>query len=286
MKQKSLIYSLMLALILSVVSGAGNISAAARNITDIVKVTTPSEIKIGEWKSYEIAITDWTDGDVADHDFTPISSDENIIKVVRKTKWVSELHALNKGTATLTVNIGEKFEPYVFTVQVVDDYTVKPETTPTPTPEPTSPGVKKSPTHEEVMVKDFEEYNKQLQIIGKYENKAITLYNELIDLGIKDSTRKTFFLSLSNTVVPNYTKFVSGLKYLKVNNAELKEMHNHYLAGAKLQLEGLTIMRDSLKTTKINYSKFEAGYNKVGEGVKQLNKAELLMDNYGSKYIK
>ncbi|MEK3758241.1 hypothetical protein MKZ07_07335 [Paenibacillus sp. FSL P4-0338] len=286
MKQKSLIYSLLLALILSVVSGAGNISAAARNITDIVKVTKPTEIKIGEWKEYQIAITDWTDGDVTDHDFTPVSSDENIIKVIRKTKWVSELHALNKGTATLTVNIGEKFEPYVFTVQVVDDYTVIPETTPAPTPEPTSPVVIKEPTHEEIMSKDIEEYSKQLQLIGKYENKAITSYNELIDLGIKDSTRKTFFLSLNNTVVPNYTKFVSGLKYLKVNNAEIKEIHSHYLAGAKLQLEGMTIMRDSLKTTKINHSKFKAGYNKVGEGVKQLDKAELLLDNYIRKYIK
>ncbi|ETT32905.1 hypothetical protein C162_30944 [Paenibacillus sp. FSL R7-269] len=286
MKQKNLIYALMLALILSVVSGAGNISAAARNITDIVKVTKPTEIKIGELKSFQIAITDWTDGDVADYDFTPISSDENIVKVVRKTQWVSELHALNKGTATLTVNIGEKFEPYVFNVQVVDDYTVIPEPTPTPTPEPTNPVVIKEPTHEEIMIKDVEEYSKQLELLENYEEKAITTYNQLIDLRIKDSTRKTFFLSLSNTVVPNYTKFVSGLKYVKVNNAELKEIHNHYLAGAKLQLEGMTIMRDSLKTTKINYPKFEAGYNKVGEGVKQLDKAELLLDNYIRKYIK
>lgn len=166
--------------------------------------------------------------------------------------------------------------------RLVDDYTVIPETTPAPT----SPVVITEPTHEEIMVKDIEEYSKQLELLENYEDKAITVYNQLIDLRIKDSTRKTFFLSLNNTVVPNYTKFVSGLKYLKVNNAELKEVHNHYLAGAKLQLEGMTIMRDSLKTTKINYSKFEAGYNKVGEGVKQLDKAELLLDNYIRKYIK
>ncbi|MEK3699753.1 hypothetical protein NYE33_22505 [Paenibacillus sp. FSL R10-2199] len=280
MKRKSLIYSLMLAIIVSVVSGSGSIHAAARNITDIVKVTKPAEIKVGEWKSYEIAITDWTDADVTEHDFTPISSDENVVKVVRKTNWVSELHAINKGIATLTVNIGEKFEPYVFTVQVVDEYTVIPE----PTSEPTKPVVIKEPTREEIMLRDLEDYYEQLQPIASYENKAIDTFIQ--NRHLNDSTRKSLFLTLNNTVLPNYTKFVSGLKNLKANNAELKEIHNYYLAGAKLQLEGFTIMRDSLKTTKINYSKFETGNKKVIEGAKQLDKAGILVDKYKSKYIK
>ncbi|AIQ58814.1 hypothetical protein [Paenibacillus borealis] len=280
MKRKSLIYSLILAIIVSVVSGGGSIHAAARNITDIVKVTKPAEIKVGEWKSYEIAITDWTDADVTEHDFTPISSDENVVKVVRKTNWVSELHAINKGIATLTVNIGDKFEPYVFTVQVVDEYTVIPE----PTSEPTKPVIIKEPTREEIMLQDMEDYNEQLQSIASYEDKAIDTFNQ--NRLLNDSTRKSLFLTLNNTVVPNYTKFVSGLKNLKPNNAELKEIHNYFLAGAKLQLEGFTIMRDSLKTTKINYSKFNAGEKKGAEGIKKLDKAGMLLDKYKSKYIK
>lgn len=276
MKRKSWIYSLMLAIIVSVVFGVGSIYAAAQNITDIVKVTKPAEIKVGEWKSYEIAITDWTDADVTEHDFTPISSDENVVKVVRKTQWVSELHAINKGNATLTVNIGEKFEPYVFTVQVVDDYTV--------IPEPTKPVVIKEPTHEEIMLQDLEDYIEQLQPLGSYEKKAITTLNQ--NRLLNDSTRKTLFLTLNNTVLPNYTKFVSGLKNLKANNVELKEIHTYFLAGAKLQLEGFTIMRDSLKTTKINWSKFNAGEKKKAEGIKQLNKSEMLLDEYAIKYVK
>ena len=276
MKRKSWIYSLMLAIIVSVVFGVGSIYAAVQNITDIVKVTKPAEIKVGEWKSYEIAITDWTDADVTEHDFTPISSDENVVKVVRKTQWVSELHAINKGNATLTVNIGEKFEPYVFTVQVVDDYTV--------IPEPTKPVVIKEPTHEEIMLQDLEDYIEQLQPLGSYEKKAITTLNQ--NRLLNDSTRKTLFLNLNNTVLPNYTKFVSGLKNLKANNVELKEIHTSFLAGAKLQLEGFTIMRDSLKTTKINWSKFNAGEKKRAEGIKQLNKSEMLLDKYAIKYVK
>ncbi|MCL6604980.1 MAG: hypothetical protein K6T94_19115 [Paenibacillus sp.] len=277
MKRKSLIYSLLLAIIVSIVSGSGSIHAAARNITDIVKVTKPTEIKVGEWKSYEIAITDWTDADVTDHDFTPTSSDENIIKVVRKTQWVSELHAMNKGTATFTVNIGEKFEPYVFTVQVVDDYTV--------IPEPTKPVVVKEATQAEIMLQDLSDYTDQLQLIVNYEKKAITTINQY--KVVNDSTRKTIFLALNNTVVPNYTKFVSGLKNIKPNNnnAELKEIHNYYLAGAKLQLEGFTIARDSLKTTKINFTKFNAGDKKAAEGIKLLDKAETLLDKYTKKYF-
>lgn len=200
MKRRSLIYSLMLAIIVSVVSGGGSIHAAARNITEIVKVTKPAEIKVGEWKSYEIAITDWTDADVTEHDFTPISSDENVVKVVRKTQWVSELHAINKGIATLTVNIGDKFEPYVFTVQVVDDYTVIPE----PTSEPTKPVVVKEPTHEEIMVQDLEDYNEQLEPLGIYEKKAINTINQYSV--INDSIRKTLFLSLNNTVSQSLDK--------------------------------------------------------------------------------
>lgn len=277
MKRKSFIYSLLLAIIVSIVSGSGSIHAAARNITDIVKVTKPTEIKVGEWKSYKIAITDWTDADVTDHDFTPTSSDENIIKVVRKTQWVSELHAMNKGTATFTVNIGEKFEPYVFTVQVVDDYTI--------IPEPTKPVVVKEATQAEIMLQDLLDYTDQLQILVNYEKKAITTINQ--NKVVNDSTRKTIFLALNNTVVPNYTKFVSGLKNIKPknNNAELKEIHNYCLAGAKLQLEGFTIMRDSLKTTKINFTKYNAGDKKGAEGIKLLNKAEALLDKYTKKYF-
>ncbi|WP_312150198.1 hypothetical protein [Paenibacillus odorifer] len=172
MKGKSLIYALMLAIIVAVVSGGGSINAAARNITDIVKVTKPAEIKVGEWKSYEIAITDWTDADVSDHDFTPSSSDENIVKVVRKTKtnWVSELHAINKGTATLTINIGDKFEPYEFTVQVVDDYTV--------ISEPTKSVVVKELTHEEIMLQEMVDYTEQLKPLVNNEEKAITALHQ------------------------------------------------------------------------------------------------------------
>lgn len=285
MKRKSLICSLLLAIIVSIVSGSGSIHAAARYITDIVKVTKPTEIKVGEWKSYEVAITDWTDADVTDYDFTPTSSDENIIKVVRKTQWVSELHAMNKGTATFTVNIGEKYEPYVFTVQVVDDYTV--------IPEPTKPVVVKEATQAEVqaevqaeiMAQDLSDYTDQLHLINNYEKKAITTINQY--KVVNDLTRKSIFLALNNTVVPNYTKYVSGLKNIKPNNnnAELKEIYNYHLAGAKLQLEGFIIMRDSLKTTKINFTKFTAGDKKGAEGVKLLNKAEVLLDKYTKKYF-
>ncbi|WP_340393704.1 hypothetical protein [Paenibacillus sp. FSL E2-0177] len=45
-------------------------------------------------------------------------------------------------------------------------------------------------------------------------------------------------------------------------------------------------MRDSLKTTKINYSKFETGNKKVIEGAKQLDKMSVLLDKYESKYFK
>lgn len=82
--------------------------------------------------------------------------------------------------------------------------------------------------------------------------------------------------------MPNYTKYVSGLKNIKPNknNAELKEIYNYHLAGAKLQLEAFILMRDSMKTTKINFTKYNAAEKKGAEGIKLLNKVEALLDKY------
>ncbi|MEK3793395.1 hypothetical protein MKX42_16815 [Paenibacillus sp. FSL R7-0204] len=105
-------------------------------------------------------------------------------------------------------------------------------------------------------------------------------FNHLIKLRLDYAN----FLALNNTVVPNYTKYVSGLKNIKPNknNSELKEIYNYHQAGAKFPF---ILMRDSMKTTKINFTKYNAGEKKGAEGIELLNKMEALLDKFTQKYF-
>lgn len=74
------------------------------------------------------------------------------------------------------------------------------------------------PTVEE---EDFLNYLDQLDLAAVYEEKAFNALGG--GFYITSSNRKSVFLKLTNTAIPNYTKYVSKLKLIKPQTAELKK---------------------------------------------------------------
>lgn len=74
------------------------------------------------------------------------------------------------------------------------------------------------PTVEE---EDFLGYLDQLDMASVYEERAFNALGG--GFYITSSNRKSVFLKLTNTAIPNYTKYVSKLKMIKPQNAELQK---------------------------------------------------------------
>ena len=67
---------------------------------------------------------------------------------------------------------------------------------------------------------DFLNYLDALDRTTVYEKKAL---DSIGSTYVTSANRKSIFLKLNNTAVPNYTKYVSMLKQIKPENAELQK---------------------------------------------------------------
>ncbi|WP_342571939.1 hypothetical protein MKY85_04810 [Paenibacillus sp. FSL R5-0749] len=120
--------------------------------------------------------------------------------------------------------------------------------------------------------KDFEEYLEQISRLVPYENKAIDTLGS-VGGEVSSTNRKSMYLKLTNTVIPNYTKTVSMLKQIKPSNPELKKIHAYYVKGSYLQLEGYLLYKQAVSKNKVNSKILQQGRAKV-------RAAGVLLDQY------
>ncbi|KAA8783040.1 hypothetical protein EC604_04175 [Paenibacillus amylolyticus] len=109
---------------------------------------------------------------------------------------------------------------------------------------------------------ELKQYLDQIFAIGPYESKAI---DSLSSVGgtVSSANRKSMFLKLTNTVIPNYTKFVSKAKLIQSNNPEIKKIHTSFIKGTYMQLEGYMLYKQAVSKNKVNYTILQQGNAKV-----------------------
>ncbi|MGV2967508.1 hypothetical protein [Paenibacillus sp. AGC30] len=120
--------------------------------------------------------------------------------------------------------------------------------------------------------KEFEKYLEQISRLVPYENKAIDTLGS-VGGEVNSTNRKSMYLKLTNTVIPNYTKTVSMLKQIKPSNPELKKIHAYYVKGSYLQLEGYLLYKQAVSKNKVNSKILQQGRAKV-------RAAGVLLDQY------
>ncbi|MFS0870911.1 hypothetical protein [Paenibacillus xylanilyticus] len=113
---------------------------------------------------------------------------------------------------------------------------------------------------------DFLDYMDALVETTVYEKKALDAIGG--STYVTSSNRKSIFLKLNNTAVPNYTKYVSMLKQIKPENAELKKIHAKLVKGSYAQLEGYLLFKKSVSKTKVNSAVLKQGNAKIATGIK------------------
>lgn len=88
---------------------------------------------------------------------------------------------------------------------------------------------------------DYIDYYNQYKEWVPYETKAVSILNKYKK--VLASTRKQAYSEMTNIAIPNYKKFLSGIKQMKPNNTDLSTMHSKFIKGTTLQLEGMILFQ-------------------------------------------
>ncbi|MCG7384368.1 hypothetical protein [Paenibacillus sp. ACRRY] len=126
---------------------------------------------------------------------------------------------------------------------------------------------------------DFLNYLGALDLTTVYEKKAL---DSIGSTYVTSANRKSIFLKLNNTAVPNYTKYVSMLKQIKPENAELQKIHNKLIRGSYAQLEGYLLFKKSVSKTKVNSALLKQGNAKIDAGIKILEQYKKEIQAYSN----
>ncbi|GGH69711.1 hypothetical protein GCM10008014_53420 [Paenibacillus silvae] len=140
-----------------------------------------------------------------------------------------------------------------------------------------------SPEEQELTAdeQDLLDYIDALDAAGVYEKKALDAVGG--STYITSSNRKSIFLTLNNTAIPNYTKYVSMLKQIKPENAELKKIHDKLIRGSYAQLEAYQLFKKAVSKTKVNSTFLKQGNDKVAAGKKSIEQYLKEVQKYAEK---
>ncbi|WP_222125204.1 hypothetical protein [Paenibacillus xylanexedens] len=128
-------------------------------------------------------------------------------------------------------------------------------------------------TYSDQSYEEFKEYTTQLFALETYEAKAFTAL-ESIDTQVTSTNRKSMYLKLTNTVIPNYTKLVSKAKQIKPTNPKLKKIHATFIKASYTQLEGYLLYQKAVSKNKVNYTLLKQGNAKVNTAGVLMNQCE------------
>jgi len=128
---------------------------------------------------------------------------------------------------------------------------------------------------------ELEEYMKQVSALDKYEIAALSPLDKYDS--VNASNRKAVYISLTNSVIPNYTKFVTGMKAIKPGTKELATIHTYIVTGVSYHLQALILSQKALSTTKINAKTFSDGDKLLEKSIAQIAKWHTEFDKYSAK---
>lgn len=96
---------------------------------------------------------------------------------------------------------------------------------------------------------EFKEYTNQLFVLETYEAKAFTAL-ESIDTQVTSTNRKSMYLKLTNTVIPNYTKLVSRQNKSSLPTRRSRKFTLHLLRQVTLSSKGTCCTKRQYPRTK------------------------------------
>jgi hypothetical protein len=117
--------------------------------------------------------------------------------------------------------------------------------------------------------------NKEMKTAQTLEDKAISSYEGVAGVNYTDD--QTMYDALVNEVIPNYTDLISELETVSIESDELKEVHEIYLSGAKLQFSAFEKIIEALEKQDSSL---------IDEANQLLEEGRLQIEDYNDKLDK
>jgi hypothetical protein len=114
--------------------------------------------------------------------------------------------------------------------------------------------------------------NEEMNTAQELEDTAVSAYEGVAGANYKDD--QTMYDALVNVVLPNYTDLITELENIPIETDELKEIHNIYLSGAKLQLSAFEKITEALE---------KQDSSMVDEANQLLEEGRLQIEDYNDK---
>jgi hypothetical protein len=114
--------------------------------------------------------------------------------------------------------------------------------------------------------------NEEMKTAQTLEDKAISSYEGVAGVNYTDD--QTMYDALVNEVIPNYSDLISELETVSIESDELKEVHEIYLSGAKLQFSAFEKIMEALEKQDASL---------VEEANQLLEEGRLQIEDYNDK---
>lgn len=114
--------------------------------------------------------------------------------------------------------------------------------------------------------------NEELKTAQTLEDKAVAAYEGVAGVNYTDD--QTMYDAMVNEVIPNYEELLTELENVSIETDELKEIHDIYLSGAKLQFSAFEKIVEALEKQDSSL---------VDEANKLLEEGRLQIEDYNKK---
>jgi hypothetical protein len=114
--------------------------------------------------------------------------------------------------------------------------------------------------------------NEEMKTAQTLEEKAVFAYEGVAGINYTDD--QTMYDALVNEVLPNYSDLISELETVSIKTEELKEIHEIYLSGAKLQYTAFEKITEAIEKQDASM---------IEEANKLLNEGRLQIEDYNDK---
>lgn len=114
--------------------------------------------------------------------------------------------------------------------------------------------------------------NVELPEITSLEEKSINEYNKATGQNYESDSK--LYDVLKSKVIPDYTEFILKLKNIKIENEELKEIHQIYIDASNLQLDAFNFILKAIDNQDSAY---------INEANKKLDEARSKLTVYRNK---
>lgn len=129
---------------------------------------------------------------------------------------------------------------------------------------------------------DYVDYYAQLDPLLKHEEIALKIFKE--NKKVDPNDHRSAYVEITGIALPNYKKFVQGVKQIYAPNQDIARMHKKYVRGSIFQLEGMLLFQKYLSKKKLDPTVLKKANTKLAAANTLLTQFHKEIDTYNNRF--